>query len=390
MRVIGSVAAAVWLCGSSVSCVALTTFWAVDRSTQNAAQRSLSPKCIDTQVSEDMSSPLPYRPLGQQEVVDLLNVVPTFGVVSRTEQLVPLPGATGEMSIMFYLDIADAQAALKELRDANPRSGLQLSTVPLGTVYALSEWETDDSEWAPMGNNDYSEDDSAEGTEDGDEDDVDRAEEEAAQQALLNRLSGEGEEPPSITPDSSSTAEVTKAVAKTEAALARGRGTSSPPFRIVASELEVKNAGRALEDTPAPALLKRRNKEQGIVPLFGSEAIRFELPSESLEAGVQHSRLPLFFSRRELSSAWLSSGGSGKQLPTVQVTDLRTLVWQLQTDTTTDWRSLLFVASQAAIEFVQEQQSGGRAESDVEEVELTKADVAGLVFGEEAEPQDEY
>ena len=43
-------------------------------------------------------------------------------------------------------------------------------------------------------------------------------------------------------------------------------------------------------------------------------------------------------------------------MPPVQVTDLRTLAYQMQYDTTRDWRPTLLVAPEAGVEFVRQQQ----------------------------------
>ena len=68
-----------------------------------------------------------------------------------------------------------------------------------------------------------------------------------------------------------------------------------------------------------------------------------------------------------------------------QVTDLRTLAWQMQFDTATDWRPMLLVAPEAAIAYVQAQQAAAAEQLAARGLELTNADVQGLLFGENAD-----
>ena len=96
--------------------------------------------------------------------------------------------------------------------------------------------------------------------------------------------------------------------------------------------------------------------------------------------------MPLFFRRQDLASAWVASGGDiEKDPPPVQVTDLRTLAWQMKFDRTTDWRPMTFVAADDAIAFVEAQQEGqaatkseGRGKG---KPKLSRADNQGLIFG---------
>jgi hypothetical protein len=84
-----------------------------------------------------------------------------------------------------------------------------------------------------------------------------------------------------------------------------------------------------------PPLLRRRNQVSGALPLFGSDQIRFAADEG---AGAGSTSLPLFFKRDDLRAAWLASGGKADAMPPVQVTDLRTLAWQMQYDISQDWR----------------------------------------------------
>ena len=65
-------------------------------------------------------------------------------------------------------------------------------------------------------------------------------------------------------------------------------------------------------------------------------------------------------------------------MPEVQVTDLRTLAWQMQVDGAQDWRPLLFVAPQPSIDYVQRAQE--QADDDGDAPPLTRNDVMGLLF----------
>ena len=105
------------------------------------------------------------------------------------------------------------------------------------------------------------------------------------------------------------------------------------PLQAARAEVEV--ATPLLAEAPVPPLLRRRNQVSGALPLFGSDQIRFAA-DEGAVAG--RTSLPLFFKRDDLRAAWLASGGKAEAMPPVQVTDLRTLAWQMQYDVTQDWR----------------------------------------------------
>jgi hypothetical protein len=92
------------------------------------------------QLNEERNVPIGFRPLSRQEIVDTFNAVPAFSVVNAAEEMVATPDATGALGCTFYLELSEAQTALAELRGANPRTALDLSVAPLGTAFALCEW----------------------------------------------------------------------------------------------------------------------------------------------------------------------------------------------------------------------------------------------------------
>ena len=68
-------------------------------------------------------------------------------------------------------------------------------------------------------------------------------------------------------------------------------------------------------------------------------------------------------------------------MPPVQVTDLRTLAYQMQYDTEQDWRPMLLVAPDPAIEYVRERQAAAEAAEAAKAASLSRNDVQGLIFG---------
>lgn len=284
--------------------------------------------------------PVALRPLQRQEIVDKLDGVPVFSVVNRqTQQVVPTAAENGVLCCYFHVDVDEAAASLAMLQARNPTLELGLTATPLGTAYALCEWERQASQ------EDEEEDSEALGLADGDdyEDDPDA---------------------PKI------------------------------ELRLQAARAEVEVATPLLAEAPVPPLLRRRNQVSGALPLFGSDQIRFAADEG---AGAGSTTLPLFFKRDDLRAAWLASGGKADAMPPVQVTDLRTLAWQMQYDISQDWRPLLFVAPASSIDFVVAEGGGEPAGPPIEAVEapeeaeaadaptskfdLSRADVAGLVFG---------
>ena len=261
--------------------------------------------------------PVPFLPLTEQEIVDKLNAVPVFSVVNRERQMVPQPaGEAGELACTFYLDLEEAANALQRLEEANPQVALQLAPTPLGTAFALCEWQRGEAD-------------------------------------------GGG---------------------------ADGAAATPVGLRLQASQSEVASVAEVLASTPAPPLLKRRDGQQGALPLFGSDALRFRASAAEGAADADGdggadgggTLLPLFLRRSDLRAAWLASGGGDADMPEVQVTDLRTLAWQMQVDGAQDWRPLLFVAPQPSIDYVQRAQEN--ADDDGDAPPLTRNDVMGLLF----------
>ena len=299
--------------------------------------------CRSGRAAASMSDiPVPLRPLQQQEIVDKLDAVPVFSVVdSQTQQVVPSAAENGVLRCDFHLDVGEATAALERLQRDNPRLPLSLTVTPLGTAFALCEWEKQ----------------------------VSQADEEADEDELSF-----GEDDEDGDPD------------------AEG-GAPQVELRLQACEAEAAVARPLLSEAPVPPLLRRRNAVNGALPLFGSDEIRFAA-DDGAEAG--QSALPLFFRRDDLRAAWLASGGAAEAMPSVQVTDLRTLAWQMQFDTSQDWRPLLFVAPASSIEYIVAGGGGEPAGAPVEadaagaaeqRVELSRADVAGLIFGDDGGPK---
>jgi len=210
--------------------------------------------------------PVPLRPLQRQEIVEKLDAIPVFSVINRqTQQVVPTASKNGVLRCDFHLELAEATASLEMLRRGNPGVLLTLAATPLGTAFALSEWEQVDV--------DPNDDDSAPKVE----------------------------------------------------------------LRLQACQAEALVVAPLLSEAPVPPLLRRRNEVNGALPLFGSNELRF-----AAEQGKP--ALPLFFRRNDFVAAWMASGGKAEAMPVVQVTDLRTLAWQMQFDCVHDWRPLLFVA----------------------------------------------
>ena len=126
--------------------------------------------------------PVALRPLQRQEIVDKLDGVPVFSVVNRqTQQVVPTAAENGVLCCYFHVDVDEAAASLAKLQARNPTLELGLTATPLGTAYALCEWERQASQ------EDGEEDSEALGLADGDdyEDDPDAPKIELRLQAPL-------------------------------------------------------------------------------------------------------------------------------------------------------------------------------------------------------------
>jgi len=292
--------------------------------------------------------------------VDKLNAVPVFSIVNGAEQMVQTPDKeSGELACRFYLEIDDAKAALQELRSNNPNAMIDVAVTPLGTAFALCEWQTPVEEsLGAAGAEDIAADldDEYLGDDDDDDDDDDFG-------------------------DAGNVAE------------------ASIEVRLQAARAEMESVRGLLKKSPVPPLLRRRNVLQDPIPLFGSDQIRFQRPAGTTAAAdaadekeEESTMLPLFFRRSDLLVAWVASGGSIDSLPAVQVTDLRTIAWQMQFDRNQDWRPMLFVAPEPAIDFVkqqqqqQQQQEQAAAAAAAAAPKLSAADVQGLIFGSDDEP----
>lgn len=95
--------------------------------------------------SEPEQTPSPAkRPLTRQEVVDKLDDVPVFNLVNSEGEMFGRAEEGGRPTATFYVDLAEARAALAQLRDLNPSLELRIGITPLGTAFALSEgWNGD-------------------------------------------------------------------------------------------------------------------------------------------------------------------------------------------------------------------------------------------------------
>jgi hypothetical protein len=270
--------------------------------------------------------PVPFRPLDQQEIVDKLDAVPVFSVVNRNREMFPDQAEDGELCCRFYLDIDVAKRKLADVQSANPGLPLSLAVTPLGTAYALGEWlPVMGSASAPSSRRGGLAD-ILSGTSGaiGDDDD-------------MGSVDGDG---PRIDVE----------------------------LRIVADAAEVEAVSGLLEQAPPPALVRRRNRIAGPVPLFGSDELRF-MTRAGVGAGAAAPSLneedskgtdgsdtltPLFLRRSDYLAAWLASGGTDDTLPAAQVSDLRTLVWQMECESAYNWRQVVLVAPQRSIDFAVE------------------------------------
>ena len=289
--------------------------------------------------AKDQSPPIPLRTLTKQEIVHKMDQVPVFALVDKNKHLIPSRHHGQEDDAprpIFYLDLHEAKAQLESLVKANHRNSVQISVTPLGTAFALAEWQRPVSE--------------------PDENDVD-----SATGPLRNlRYARAGFQRSSET-----------------GALRESSGETID-LRIQACRRELAAANDALSQTPAPPLLQRRDRIQGPIPVFGSDELRFQA---STEEGDAKNLFPLFFHREDFRDAWVSSGGSVDNLPTVQVSDLRTLAWQMETDATMDWSCILFVAPQTSIDYiVEEQRDLISADLNAQPVASSRAEVQRGLF----------
>ena len=194
----------------------------------------------ETDTSAAAGVPIPFRPLDRQEVVDRLDAVPVFSVVNSDQMMLPSrPANDSALSCTFYLDLADARLALASASELNPGMALSLAVTPLGTAFALSEWQQPPPAL--------------------DDDDADTAARQGVAQILRETISGS---PPPAPSAAASTSASTSASAEIR-------------LRLQANQAEIDAVRHLLAASPTPPLLARRNKLEGAIPLFGSDEIRF-------------------------------------------------------------------------------------------------------------------
>lgn len=307
------------------------------------------------QPTKDMDTPaagvpIPFRPLDRQEVVDRLDAVPVFSVVNSKQMMLPTRDEDSSLSCVFYLDLKEAKSALRSAELLNPGVELSLSVTPLGTAFALCEWQQ-----APPAPDEVTEATAGAGRQ-------------GVAQVLREAIAGSPSPPvQTVEPPPSS-------------------GAPEIVLRMQANQAELEAVRQVLAAAPTPALLSRRNRKEGALPLFGSDSIRFAPTKAQAEEAQSEDdyMLPLFLRREDLFNAWLASGGAADSPPEVQVTDLRTLVWQMECDSERNWRPIILVAPDESIELVdqmqqQQQQAGAAATAGLPS--LSKADALGLIFG---------
>jgi len=85
-------------------------------------------------------------PLTRQEVVAVLDSVPTFHLMNMGKKIFGSPDEAGELAIRWFVDVDEAMAALELVQAHNPDVPLQLGVTPLGTAFALVQgWEPNGS-----------------------------------------------------------------------------------------------------------------------------------------------------------------------------------------------------------------------------------------------------
>lgn len=85
----------------------------------------------------------PPAPLTKQEVINLLDTIPTFNIVDSDNRIVGTPDEEGEICIRFWSDIDEANSALVLAQTLRGDSTtLSLACTPLGTSFAYAEgWQ---------------------------------------------------------------------------------------------------------------------------------------------------------------------------------------------------------------------------------------------------------
>ena len=364
--------------------------------------------------------PIGLRCLSRREVLDKLNAVPVFAIANDRDELISTQGSGAKPTCTYYLELADARAALAELQEADPRASVQLTMAPLGTAFALSEWQeiVDEEASEPLISAEV-----AAAFEDDDED------EDSASDALAAN-DGYDRSPEGAALSATAQAafmadlEAQRDAGSGGAALRSGvsgrgdgGGGDTATWRTFApegldvllhsSQSEVACVGEdALAASPAPPLLRRRNVRTGPIPLFGSDRLKVRPPPEEAKeeeeeeaeaaAAAKGSSMmsdgaltPLFFRRSDFYAAWEASGGDVAALPPVQLTDLRTLAYQMQFDATQDYRCMVLVAPENSIRLLQRQEAmlatrragGGREDAASQPPPaLSREDLQGLLL----------
>ena len=315
--------------------------------------------CRQPSSSSPKELPLALRCLTRQEILGRLNAVPTFSVSSGALGLLATAGDDDdEPSCRFYLELSDARATVDALRAANPTAEIELAVVPLGTAFALCEWqEQADEEWSldalpeaagaladedawlfdeAMDDDDDDFEPAAPGWDLDDDGDEIGSYGELYQQAELRQLER----------DFFGVVPASGAGASDGEGLFEAGGATSLRASLVGSREELECARAVLGSAPVPPLLRRRNAREGAIPLFGFDELRFrrpaatanatatatatataaepgtlkapseDAPAEALAAGGQQVEAeavvtPLFFHRRDLYAAWSASAAAG-------------------------------------------------------------------------------
>jgi len=308
------------------------------------ATRTTHLQCAGTQV------PVPFRPLSQQEIVDKLDAVPVFSVCNRDREMFPSRRADGELCCSFYTDIGLAQRKLAEVQATNPGMPLSLAVTPMGTAYALSEWAPPTLETPSTDT--------------------------PVRQDLAESIRG------AVRSATSGGVAVDRDGLQAEPKLPKRFVVE---LCIVACEDEVAAVKAILEQAPTPALTRKANRAKGPIPLFGSDELRFASGDGDAE---EETLTPLFFRRSDFLAGWLASGGTDVSLPPAQVSDLRTLVWQMECESAFNWRSVQLVAPQESIDFAvsveREREAAGRPAPTAPPVPMKRSQVQSGIFPADA------
>ena len=82
--------------------------------------------------------------LSKQDVVNMLDSVPTFNLVdASTNRIMGVPDESGQECIRWWIDPDEAGSALVLAQHLNPSLNLRLTLTPLGTAFAFAEgWQS--------------------------------------------------------------------------------------------------------------------------------------------------------------------------------------------------------------------------------------------------------